>query len=44
MRRWIDRATFPSIALQYVTDIILNMLIVVATFGLLMLMVVLSSS
>ena len=44
MRRWIDRATFPSIALHYVTDIILNMLIVVGTFGLLTLIVLLSSS
>jgi hypothetical protein len=39
MRPWVDRVKFPSSALQYVADIILNMLIVASTFGLLMLVV-----
>jgi hypothetical protein len=44
MRPWVDRVTFPSSALQYVADIVLNMLIVVGTFGLLMLVVFLFGS
>ena len=36
MRPWVDRLTFPSSALQYVGDIMLNLFIVVSTFGLLM--------
>ena len=43
MRSWVDCVTFPSRALQYVTNVILNMLIVVGTFGLLMLVVLYSS-
>jgi hypothetical protein len=41
MRPWADRTTFPSSALEYAADIILNMLIVLGTFGLLMLAVLL---
>jgi hypothetical protein len=44
MRPWVDRVTFPSTALQYVADMILNMLIIVGTFGLLMFAVVLFGS
>jgi hypothetical protein len=44
MRPWVDRITFPSNALQYLSEIILNMLIVVGTFGLLMLVVLLYGS
>ena len=44
MRPWVDRETFPSSAYQYVVDIILNVLIVVGTFGLLILVVFLFGS
>jgi hypothetical protein len=44
MRPWVDRITYPSSALHYVTDIILNMVIVLGTFGLLMLGVLLFDS
>lgn len=37
MRPWVDRVTFPSTALQYLGDIILNLFIVASTFALLML-------
>ena len=43
MRSWVDRVTLPSRALQYVTNVVLNMLIVVGTFGILMLIVLYSS-
>jgi hypothetical protein len=43
MRSWVGCVTFPSGALQYVANILLNMLIVVGTFGLLMLVVLYSS-
>ena len=43
MRCWVDRVTFPSRPLQYVTNVILNMLIVVGTFGILMFIVLYSS-
>jgi hypothetical protein len=43
MRPWVDRVTFPSSALQYVGDILLNLFIVASTFALLMLGVLLSS-
>lgn len=39
MRPWVDRLTFPSSALQYVGDIILNLLIVAGAFALLVLSV-----
>ena len=39
MRPWVDRLTFPSNALQYVGDIILNLLIVAGAFALLVLSV-----
>ena len=35
MRPWLDRVMFPSNALQYLSDIILNLLIVASTFALL---------
>jgi hypothetical protein len=44
MRPWVDRVTFPSSAVHYVTDLILNMVIVLGTFGLLMLAVLLFGS
>jgi hypothetical protein len=44
MRPWVDRVTIPSNALQYLSEIILNMLIVMGTFGLLILVVFLYSS
>lgn len=44
MRPWVDRVTFPSSALVYVADIILNMLIVVGIFSLLVFAVVLFGS
>ena len=37
MRPWVDRITFPSSAVQYVGDIILNLFIVAGTFALIML-------
>ena len=44
MRPWVDRVTFPSSALQYVADIILNIVLVLGTFGLLTLGVLLFGS
>jgi hypothetical protein len=44
MRPWVDRVTFPTSALQYVGDIILNLFIVASTFALLMLGVLVFSS
>ena len=44
MRPWVDRVTFPSTALHYVADIVLNMLIVAGAFGLLMLLFLLFGS
>jgi hypothetical protein len=44
MRPWVSRLTFPSSALQYVGDMILNLFIVASTFGLLMAAVLLFGS
>jgi hypothetical protein len=44
MRPGVNRVTFPSIAFQYLWDIILNLFIVASTFALLMLSVVFSGS
>jgi hypothetical protein len=35
MRPWLDRDTFPLSARQYLSDVILNLLIVAGTFALL---------
>ena len=43
MRSSVDRITFASRALQYLTNVILNMLIVMGTFGILMFTVLYSS-